>query len=115
MIYINEINMFEKRKTIYHIIRRIKKKKKKVYNGYNEIYVNTFIDDGSDIAELMKIFKSSDIPDNKKFPRICEAIKAIKEEKGSGDMCKLVEDYGKQERREGKQEGRREGKREGKL
>lgn len=70
--------------------------------------MNTLIDDGSDIAELMKIFKSSDIPDNKKFPRICEAIKAIKEEKGSGNMCKLVEDYGKQERREGKREAKRD-------
>ena len=113
VIYISEFDMFDEGETIYHIIRSIKETKSTVYNGYNEIYVNTLIDDGSDIAELMKIFKSSSIPNNKKFPRICEAIKAIKEEKGSGDMCKIVEDYGNIERRKGKREGRREGKREG--
>ena len=95
VIYISEFDMFDEGETIYHIIRSIKETKSTVYNGYNEIYVNTLIDDGSDIAELMKIFKSSSIPNNKKFPRICEAIKEIKEEKGSGDMCKIVEDYGK--------------------
>lgn len=108
VIYISEFDMYDEGETIYHIIRSIKETKSKVYNGFNEIYVNTLIDDGSDIAELMKIFKSSDIPDNKKFPRICEAIKVIKEEKGSDDMCKIVEDYGKQERREGKREAKRD-------
>ena len=99
VIYISEFDMYDEGETIYHIIRSIKETKKKVYNGFNEIYVNTMIDDGSDIAELMKIFKSSDVPDNKKFPRICEAIRAIKTEKGSDIMCKLVEEYVRQERK----------------
>lgn len=61
----------------------------------------------------MKIFISSDVPNNKKFPRICDAIKAIKEEKESDGMCKLVEEYAREERKKGEIYGRREGKKEG--
>ena len=114
VIYITEFDMFKKGKTIYYVKRIIEETKDVLHNGYNEIYVNVKIDDGSDVAELMKIFKSSSITYNKKFPRICKAIKDIKEEKGSEGMCKLVEDYAKQCAKEEKRKGRREGKREAK-
>lgn len=85
---------------MYHIERILRETGKIVYNGANEIYVNTEIDDGSDIAELMKIFKSPAIPDNSKFPRVCSGIRNLKEGKGRYEMCTLVEEYAEQKVKE---------------
>lgn len=86
--------------SLYHIDRILRETGKVVYNGANEIYVNAEIDDGSDIAELMKIFKSPEIPDNSKFPRVCSGIRNLKEGKGRDEMCALVEEYAEKKARE---------------
>ena len=96
IIYISEFDTFNKGKTMYHINRCIEETDDEVDNGYNEIYVNAKIDDGSEVAELMKIFISADIPYNEKFPKICNSIRALKEEKRSDNMCKIVEEYAKE-------------------
>ena len=64
-----------------------------VDNGFYEIYVNTEIDDKSDIAELMKIYSNPDVPKNNKFPRTCAGIKNLKAGKGHDSMCASVEEY----------------------
>lgn len=46
--------------------------------------VNTEIDDKSDIAELMKIYSSPDLPGNNKFPKTCAGIKNLKVGKVTG-------------------------------
>ena len=51
-------------------------------------------DDGSDIAELMRIFKEPDAYDFKKFPKISGRKKRFKESEGGDEtMCDLVENY----------------------
>lgn len=92
--------------SLYHIDRILRETGKIVYNGANEIYVNAEIDDGSDIAELMKIFKSPAIPDNSKFPRVCSGIRNLKEGKGRYEMCALVEEYAEQKVKEAEQKAR---------
>lgn len=64
-----------------------------VDNGTHEIYVNTKIDDGTEIAEYMQILKKSALPDNPKFPRLCEAFRNIKTGMGDDVMCDLVQEY----------------------
>lgn len=96
VIYISEFDVFKKGKTIYRVRRTIEETGDVVDNGFYEVYVNAKVDDKSDIAELMKILKSSEIPNNKKFPNICRAIKNFKEEKRRDIMCKLVDDYAKE-------------------
>lgn len=91
-----------------HILR---KTGKVVYNEAHEIDVNAEIDDGSDIAELMKIFKSPAIPDNSKFPRVCSGIRNLKEGKGRYEMCTLVEEYAEQKVKEAEQKAREAEKR----
>lgn len=93
VIYISKKDFFEKGKTIYHIDRVLRETGDIVDNGFYEIYVNTEIDDKSDIAELMKIYSSSDVPENNKFPRTCAGIKNLKVGKGRDDMCAIVEEY----------------------
>ena len=96
--------MFNKGRTIYHVERIIKETGDFVDNGFHEIYLNTKNDDNSDIAELMKIFKSADIPKNDKFPNICKTIRYYKKERGSAGMCKAVEEYAKEYAKEARAE-----------
>lgn len=98
IICISKFDVFGKGKTIYHINRVIKGTQDIVKNGVHEIYVNTKVDDGTEIAEYMKLLKGSEVPDNPKFPKICEAIKNIKTGIGDDSMCNLVQEYADEEK-----------------
>lgn len=68
-----------------------------VDNGLQEIYVNTKIDDGTVVAELMHIFTVKDAYDFEKFPKVSARKKQFKESDGGTDeVCELVEQYGKE-------------------
>ena len=82
-IYISKFDVFGKNRTIYHIDRMIRETHKVVDNGTHEIYISTKIDDGTEIAEYMQILKKPSLPNNPKFPRLCEAYRNIKT--GMGD------------------------------
>ena len=100
-IYISKFDMFQSRKTVYHIDRVVRETGEVQDNGLQEIYVNTRIDDGTDIAELMKIFTESDAYDFEKFPKVSNRKKQFKEsEGGKEEMCDLVENYAKQKAEE---------------
>ena len=95
-IYIFKFDMFKSGKTVYHIDRVIRETGEVQDNGLQEVYVNTKIDDGSDIAEMMRIFKEKDTYDFKKFPKVSGRKKRFKENEGGDDkMCDLVENYAK--------------------
>ncbi len=98
IIYISKFDLFGKDKTIYHINRVINETQDIVENGVHEIYVNTKVDDGTEIVEYMKLLKGSGIPDNPKFPKICGAIKNIKTGMGDDSMCNLVQEYADEEK-----------------
>ena len=88
--------MFKGGKTIYHIDRVIRETGEVQDNGLQEIYVNTKIDDGSDVAELMRIFKNLNAYDFKKFPKVSGRKRQFKEsDEGDERMCELVENYAK--------------------
>ncbi|MGN0485061.1 MAG: PD-(D/E)XK nuclease family transposase [Lachnospiraceae bacterium] len=93
MIFISKFDTFNEKKTIYHINRVIEETGTVVENGVHEIYVNTAIDDHTDIAELMQYFKQS-IGEHTKFQKLCNRVKYFKEsQKGVSDMCQIVEEY----------------------
>lgn len=93
MIYISKFDMFNKGKTIYHIDRVIRETRETVYNGTHEIYVNTKINDGSEIAEYMQMLKQHTIRITRSFQKSCKAISNIKTGKGDDKMCDLIQEY----------------------
>ncbi|MBQ8559662.1 MAG: PD-(D/E)XK nuclease family transposase [Tyzzerella sp.] len=96
-IYISKFDVFKSGKTVYHIDRVIRETGEVQDNGLQEIYVNTKIDDGSDIAELMRIFKENDAYDFEKFPKVSGRKRQFKASEGGNEtMCDLVENYAKQ-------------------
>lgn len=93
-IFISKFDVFEGGKTVYHIERVIRETDKYQDNGLQEIYVNTKIDDGTDISELMKIFTNQELYDFKKFPKISARKKQfLRDERGEERMCELVDNY----------------------
>ena len=85
--------MFNKGKTIYHVEPTIQETGELVDNGLHEIYVNTAVDDGTEIAELMKCFLQKEI-DNPKFKKFQKRVKYFKEDKeGVLKMCEAFDNY----------------------
>jgi len=96
-IYISKFDMFQGGKTMYHIDRVVRETGMVVDNGLQEIYVNTKIDDGTVVAELMHIFTVKDAYDFEKFPKVSARKKQFKEsEGGRTEVCELVDNYGKE-------------------
>jgi hypothetical protein len=92
-IFISKFDIFNEQRTIYHINRVIEETGSIVDNGIHEIYVNTAINDGSDIAELMQYFKKS-VGDHENFMKLCKRVKYFKEsQEGVASMCQVLEEY----------------------
>ena len=96
-IFISVFDIFKSGKTVYHIDRTIRETGEVRTNGFTEIYVNTKIEDGSDTAELMRIFKEQSAYDFEKFPKTsARKQQFLKVEGGKEEMCEVVENYAKQ-------------------
>ncbi len=77
-VFISKFDVFNGNHTIYHVDRVVREIGKVVYNGFEEIYVNAAVDDGSDVSELMKVFVE-DGAYNERFPKTSEIKRRYKE------------------------------------
>lgn len=103
-VYISEFDVFQLKRTIYHIEPTITETNDVVDNGLHEVYVNTAIDDGSEISELMQCFLQTDV-DNDKFTKLSQRVYCFKHnEEGIKTMCSISEEF----RQEGIQQGKQE-------
>lgn len=92
VVYISEFDVFDLKRTIYHVEPTITETKVSVDNGLHEVYVNTAVDDGSEISELMQCFLQTEV-DNRKFPKLSKRVYYFKhEEEGIKDMCAISEE-----------------------
>lgn len=106
IVYISEFDVFEKGKTVYHVENVIRETGDTLDDGLHRLFVNTTIDDGSEISDLMSCFTKKMVS-NSKFPRFTERMKEIKTtEGGMSAVCAVMEKYEKQAREEGREEGR---------
>lgn len=97
IVYISENDFIGAGFTTYHIDKVIRENGITVDDGLHEIFVNTAINDGSSIAELMQCFTQKDL-DNPKFKAVTRRFKELKEtEGGLTAMCKLMDDIVKEE------------------
>ena len=93
VVYISEFDIINAGKTIYHVEKVVKETEQVIDDGLHEIYVNTAIDDGSDIAELMHCFTQETV-NNVKFPNLCKAVHHLKSTKGGNKRrCKIMDKY----------------------
>ncbi len=111
-IFISRFDVFDKGLTTYHVERVIKETAEVLDNGTREIYVNSKVDDGSEIAGLMQVFANDSAYNDEKFPKTSARKRLFKTtDEGVNTMCDIIEKY----QQEGRAEGRAEGKAEGKV
>jgi len=112
-IFIVEKDFYGKNEPIYPIERINLITGKPFEDGEHILYVNSAYRGDSDIGKLMHDFHCTKAADMN-FALLSDRTRYLKEnQKGVGEMCKVIEDMRKEEREEGRQEGRLEGIREG--
>ena len=95
IVYISQFDFLGGGRTTYHVDKVIRETGVTVNDGLSEVYVNTKIDDGSDIANLMKCFLQEQV-NNPKFPKLSARINELKNtEKGVSAVCTVMEEYQK--------------------
>lgn len=93
IVYISEFDIFEGGKTIYHVDKVLRETGTVVDDGLHEIFVNTVIDDGTDIAELMHCFMQTEV-DNPRFPELTRQAKLLKTGQGGlNAMSSVMQEY----------------------
>lgn len=62
-------------------------------DGLHEIFVNTVIDDGTDISDLMACFMKKEVK-NPKFPALTAEVTRLKETEGGAQaVCEVMKKY----------------------
>lgn len=117
VVYISRFDIFASGKTVYHVRRVVEETGAVVENGFREVYVNAAIDDGSDVAELMKVFMQNDSY-SEKFPITSARKKQFKLREDSDmnineELEKLYAMSTEKGRKEGRKEGLKKGRKEG--
>ena len=94
-VFISEIDPFQQNCTIYHIHRAIAETGTVVENGVHEIYANTAVNDGTDIAQLLQYFKNTtDTNATACFPNLVKQVKLLKETtEGALIMGNVFDEY----------------------
>ncbi len=95
VVYISEFDFLKGSKTIYHVEKVLKETGEVIDDGLHEIFVNTVIDDGTDIAELMACFTKKEVK-NPKFPMLSSEVQRLKETEGGVQVvCEVMQRYEK--------------------
>lgn len=93
MVYISSFDIFKGGKTIYHCRTMTDETSQQLDNGLTEIYVNTKVNDGTELSELMACFLQENV-ENDKFPCLSRRVSYLKNsEEGVEIMCKIVDEY----------------------
>ncbi len=111
VIYISETNIMKTGETVCPVEKTLGKHKSPYDDGRHITYVNAEVDDGSEVAELMKYFKTAD-PNDMRFGALSKRVRFLKTQKGGyeemGDTFETLWEFG---RKEGREEGALETKR----
>ena len=111
IIYISETDIWKAGRTTYQVEKYFNGTDVAYDDGRYILYVNAAVDDGSDIAGLMRYFKTTD-PEDTSQGDLSKRIHVLKcEKEGWDEMCEISEKW----YREGKMEGEREGEIKGKM
>jgi hypothetical protein len=106
VVFISRFDLFDGNLPLYHIDRVVRETQCVVDNGFEEVYINTQVKDGSEVSELMEVFVDDHIY-NEKFPKTSDGKRHYKEtEKGLDTMCEIMERIATEERMEGIKEGK---------
>lgn len=91
IIYISETDIWETGEAVSSVKKTLGKAAISYDDGRHVIYVNAAVDDGSEVAKMMKYFKTAD-PDDMSQGELSERVRFLKREKGGyEDMSEISE------------------------
>ena len=104
VIYISETDIFESGLAWDEVIQKFRRAGTDYDDGCHIIYANAEVDEGDQISELMRYFKSAD-PDDMNHGELSKRLHFMKREAGGEViLCKIAEGFIKEGKREGKLE-----------
>ena len=93
IVYISEFDFLKGDKTIYHVEKVLRETGQVIDDVLHEIFVNTAVDDGTEIAELMSCFTKKEVK-NARFPMLSSEVRRLKESEGGMQvMCEVMQRY----------------------
>ena len=93
IVYISEFDFLKGNKTIYHAEKVLRETGAVIDDGLHEIFVNTVINDGTKIADLMSCFTKKEVK-NDNFPVLSSEVKRLKETEGGVQVvCEVMQKY----------------------
>jgi hypothetical protein len=93
VVYISQFDIFKGNSPIYHIDKVVRETGEIIDDGSHAVFVNTAVDNGSTVSELMACFLQKSV-DNPNFPRLSSRVKELKStERGAGVVCEVMERY----------------------
>ncbi|MCD8121427.1 MAG: PD-(D/E)XK nuclease family transposase [Clostridiales bacterium] len=105
VIYISEKDLLKTGESVSWVKKSLGKNRKAYDDGRYVIYVNANVDDGTEVAEMMKYFKTAD-PDDMSQGALSRRVRYLKREKGGYQlMCEAAEELINWGREEGREEG----------
>ena len=105
VVFISRFDMFKDGLPLYHVDRVVRETGRIVDNGFEEIYVNAAVNDGTDVAELMQVFTSESAYNIEKFPLTSAGKHRYREtEEGQRIMCEIMEKINEETRTETRDE-----------
>ena len=92
-MFISQLDPFGEQHSAYHVKRSLAETEMTVYNGLHEIYVNTAVNDGTLIAELMQYFENSN-GINPNFEKLSTRVEELKtDENEVTTMASVFDEY----------------------
>ena len=93
IVYISEFDFLKGDKTIYHVEKVLRETGQVIDDVLHEIFVNTAVDDGTEIAELMSCFTKKEVK-SARFPMLSSEVRRLKESEGGMQvMCEVMQRY----------------------
>ena len=107
IIYISEGDIWKEQRTVYKVNKSLDPTGQSYDDGMQITYVNAEVDDGSEIAKLMKYFKTAD-PYDMSQGALSKRVHFLKcEEGGYKAMCEVAEKIGRMYEQNGMIKGKR--------
>lgn len=108
IIYISETDLWKVGKTTYEVEKSFKGTEIKYEDGIHVTYVNAEVEDGTEVSELMKYFKTTD-PEDMSQGDLSNRIHFLKYEEGGFEvMCEMSEKWIAEGRAEGEEKKAKE-------
>ena len=105
VIYISEKDIWKSGKTVYQVQKLFKGTNVTYEDGIRTTYINAEVDDGSEIAKLMKYFKTAD-PKDMSHGDLSKRVHYLKcEEGGLNTMCEITEGFVREGMKYGEEKG----------